>query len=232
MQLASCAREVSKGAVCSPAVSTATKRDRFNPPARRAAVYKGVCKRSREVVVLKSYTLGSICELYQHQIYREVRLHSSMQHENVVKLYAAFKEGDRVVMVQEYADGGDLFSLLQKYGGRLGEKVAVQMVLDPFLRVLQYLHTRGIVHRDIKPGEWPRTQTRGSLARVLCWFQLLLCFSRFLTASPPSRPTPAREHPVHQGQHVPQAGRLWPGHRPEGGAGRDARRHPGLHGAR
>jgi hypothetical protein len=40
-------------------------------------------------------------------------------------------------MVQEYADGGDLFTLLQKYGGRLGEKVAVQMVLDPFLRVLQ-----------------------------------------------------------------------------------------------
>ena len=58
-----------------------------------------------------------------------------------------------MVMVQEYADGGDLFTLLQKYGGRLGEKVAVQMVLDPVLRVLQYLHTRSIVHRDIKPGE-------------------------------------------------------------------------------
>jgi hypothetical protein len=40
-------------------------------------------------------------------------------------------------MVQEYADGGDLFNLLQKYGGCLSERVAVQMVLDPFLRVLQ-----------------------------------------------------------------------------------------------
>jgi serine/threonine protein kinase len=159
-------------------------------------VYKGVCKRSREVVVLKSYTLSAICELYQHQIYREVRLHASLQHENIVKLYAAFKvgraaggpggwvpfapalgapappvackvprpaaagragrslahlgrrssagpgprfpqEGDRVVMVEEYADGGDLFSLLQKHGGRLAEKVAVQTVLDPFLRVMQ-----------------------------------------------------------------------------------------------
>lgn len=47
------------------------------------------------------------------------------------------QEGDRVVMVQEYADGGDLFNLLQKYGGCLSERVAVQMVLDPFLRVLQ-----------------------------------------------------------------------------------------------
>jgi len=134
----------------------------FSP---HCTVYKGVCKRSREVVVLKSYTLSSICELYQHQIFREVRLHSSLQHENVVKLYAAFKEGDRVVMVQEYADGGDLFSLLQKYGGRLGEKVAVQMVLDPFLRVLQYLHTRSIVHRDIKPGEGCSC----CLALCVCW---------------------------------------------------------------
>jgi serine/threonine protein kinase len=54
-------------------------------------------------------------------------------------------------MVQEYADGGDLFGLLQRHGGRLSERVAVQMVLDPFIRVLHYLHTRSIVHRDIKP---------------------------------------------------------------------------------
>lgn len=40
-------------------------------------------------------------------------------------------------MVQEYADAGDLFALLRKYGGRLSERIAVQMVLDPFLRVLQ-----------------------------------------------------------------------------------------------
>ena len=130
--------------------------------------------------MLKSYHLSSICELYQHQIFREVRLHAGLQHENVVKLYAAFKvrrrprvplavsatgppggaaliaanasrfpcapprpppaclqEGDRVIMVLEYINGGDLFGLLQKHGGRLGEKAAVQLVLDPFLRVMQ-----------------------------------------------------------------------------------------------
>lgn len=51
---------------------------------------------------------------------------------------------------QEYADGADLFTVLQRYGGRLSERVAVQMVLDPFIRVLDYLHSRGIIHRDIK----------------------------------------------------------------------------------
>ncbi|GBF96843.1 aurora protein [Raphidocelis subcapitata] len=112
---------------------------------------RAVCRRTREVVVLKCYQLSAICELYQHQIFREVGLHASLSHENVVTLYAAFQEGDFVVMVQEFADGGDLFALLQKHGGRLGERVAVSLVLEPFLRVLQYLHTRGIAHRDIKP---------------------------------------------------------------------------------
>ena len=55
------------------------------------AVYKAICKRSREVVVLKCYLMSSICELYQHQIYREVRLHSSCNHENIINLFAAFQ---------------------------------------------------------------------------------------------------------------------------------------------
>ncbi len=39
---------------------------------------------------------------------------------------------------------------MQKYGGRLTERLAIQLVLDPFLRVLHYLHSNGIIHRDIK----------------------------------------------------------------------------------
>jgi hypothetical protein len=61
-----------------------------------------------------------------------------------------------VVMVEEYADGGDLFSLLQKYGGRLSERAAVQTVLDPFLRVLHVRGPLGVPSACVGGRELPR----------------------------------------------------------------------------
>jgi aurora kinase len=57
------------------------------------------------------------------------------------------QEGDDVVMVLEYAAGGDLYGLLRRSGGRLGEQQAVGLVLQPFLSALAYMHSKGIVHR-------------------------------------------------------------------------------------
>lgn len=57
------------------------------------------------------------------------------------------QEHNRVVLVQEFATGGDLLRVVYKCGGRLCERQAVNLVLQPFLTALHYLHTQGIVHR-------------------------------------------------------------------------------------
>jgi aurora kinase len=87
------------------------------------------------------------------QVEREVRLHGGLLHENIITLHAAFVEGCYTVLVQEYAGGGDLWAFLQANSGHLGERTCVALVLQPFLLALHYLHSRGISHRDIKPGE-------------------------------------------------------------------------------
>ncbi|PNH09977.1 Serine/threonine-protein kinase Aurora-3, partial [Tetrabaena socialis] len=111
-----------------------------------STVYQAMCKKSLEMVALKVYHMSNLCELNHYQVFREVRVHSSLQHQHVIHLFAAFQEGTDVVLVQEYAEGGDLYRLLHKNGGRLSERQAVEMVLHPFLLALHYLHMRGIMH--------------------------------------------------------------------------------------
>lgn len=42
------------------------------------------------------YNMANVCELNRYQIYREIRLHGKLQHENAITLYGAFNQGDHV----------------------------------------------------------------------------------------------------------------------------------------
>ncbi len=44
--------------------------------------------------------------------------------------------------MQEFAAGGDLLRYITKQGGKLSERQAVHMVLQPFLQALLFLHTQ------------------------------------------------------------------------------------------
>jgi aurora kinase len=130
-----------------------------------------MCKLSGETVCLKAYNMGSLNELNRYQIYREIRLHSFVNHTNVINLYGAFHEQGKVVMVQEMADSGDLFQLFNRTGGKMQEKQAVELVIYPMLIVLNYLHQNGICHRDIKPENILLSK---SMAIKLCDFGLAI----------------------------------------------------------
>ncbi|KAF6261793.1 kinase-like domain-containing protein [Scenedesmus sp. NREL 46B-D3] len=114
-------------------------------------VYKGKDVQSGEQLAVKVYNLNALGELNKVQLIREIRLHGGFAHRNIIELYSAYQENYRVVLAQKYAEGGDLLRALHKAGGRLTEKSAVQMVIQPLLNCLVYLHSKGITHRDIKP---------------------------------------------------------------------------------
>lgn len=115
-------------------------------------VLKALCLKNREEVVLKCYQFSELDELTKYQVQREASLHAGVLHPNIIGLNVVFQDKDFLVMVLEYAANGDVNKLATKEGGKLDESTTAEKIVVPLLQVLQYLHNRGIVHRDIKPG--------------------------------------------------------------------------------
>ena len=70
--------------------------------------------------------------------------------EQIPKLYAYFVENEKFYLVQELIEGVTLSQKLQREG--FVSESLVQNILVDILPVLDYIHSKGIIHRDIKPG--------------------------------------------------------------------------------
>jgi beta-lactam-binding protein with PASTA domain len=81
---------------------------------------------------------------------REARAAARLNHPNVVSVYDWEERDDEAFLVMEYVDGPSLRQVVRERGplavreaARIGEQVAT---------ALAHAHSKGIVHRDVKPG--------------------------------------------------------------------------------
>ncbi|MCA9260772.1 MAG: serine/threonine protein kinase [Planctomycetales bacterium] len=81
---------------------------------------------------------------------REIRAQAQLDHPNLVRLSFADREGDTYYLVTEYVPGADLRRLVRFHGPLSGQQAA--LVVSQAAEALAYAHTRGLVHRDVKPG--------------------------------------------------------------------------------
>jgi len=81
-------------------------------------------------------------------IREEVLLISKLQHPHVVRMYGAIQEGSHINVFVEWMPGGSISSLLDKHGA-FTEAVSLRY-LHQMLLGLDYLHSNGILHRDLK----------------------------------------------------------------------------------
>ena len=81
---------------------------------------------------------------------REVRLQAQLDHENLVRAHDAGHDGNVHFLVTEFVPGTDLRKLIRT-GGRLSLQQAAS-IISQSAKGLEYAHNRGLVHRDIKPG--------------------------------------------------------------------------------
>ena len=116
-----------------------------------ANVYKGRDVRTNNAIavkVLKEEFLGN--EELVRRFKNESKAISILDHPNIVKVYDVSVTDQLQYIVMEYIDGITLKEYLKQRGGALTWKEVVHFATQ-VLGALDHAHSKGIVHRDVKP---------------------------------------------------------------------------------
>lgn len=82
---------------------------------------------------------------------REIRTQAQLDHPNLVRAHDAGHDGNVYYLVTEFVPGMDLRRLIRTQGAALSVQQAANIIMQS-AQGLDYAHQRGLLHRDVKPG--------------------------------------------------------------------------------
>jgi serine/threonine-protein kinase len=89
-------------------------------------------------------------DIFRTRFLEESRIAASMNHPNVIPIHDTGASDGLLYIVMRYVSGTDLRQMIKKHG-RLQTETAV-FLLSQAARALDAAHAKGLVHRDVKPG--------------------------------------------------------------------------------
>lgn len=115
-----------------------------------ANVYKAKCHRLNRMVavkILKSDMAEN--EEIRRRFRDESRAVAQLSHANIVSVYDVPSSGDTEYIVMELIDGITLKQYMERRG-QMDWRESLHFIIQ-IMRALEHAHSRGIIHRDIKP---------------------------------------------------------------------------------
>jgi len=115
----------------------------------------GAVYRARQIAIDRAVAIKiiipseSIPKTLEERFFREARIMSGLSHANIVQLYD-FGENDYLLyLVMELVEGELVLSLIQR--GRLSAPLVREIAYQVASGLIE-AHSKGVVHRDLKPG--------------------------------------------------------------------------------
>jgi microtubule-associated serine/threonine kinase len=119
-------------------------------------VWRARRKNTNERYAIKVIEKQSVEDI--DSVIAEREILAEMNHPFVVQMYWAFQDEKRVYFVLEYANGGDLHSVIQNFYPDGMDEDRVRFYIVEILLAVEYLHSKDIVVRDLKPSNCLTTE--------------------------------------------------------------------------
>jgi calcium-dependent protein kinase len=97
---------------------------------------------------VKAFKLSNVVNEKRQQLEAEVEIFLTLDHPHVTRLFDVYEAADHLFLVMECMEGGELFDRIHECK-RFAERDAADAVWQMLL-ALNYIHSHGIVHRDLK----------------------------------------------------------------------------------
>ena len=126
-------------------------------------VYKARDRRLQRLVALKMVLAGAhVGQVGLARFRAEAEAVAKLLHSNIVQIYETGECEGRPYFSLEYVDGG---SLAQRIAESPPNPRAAAKLVETLARTMDVAHQRGIVHRDLKAGEYSPGEDRQPVDR-------------------------------------------------------------------
>ena len=117
-----------------------------------AAILVELRANPKQRFVIKEIVIGHLKDVEQNAAKKEAEVLHQMQHSNITMYVESFVESSKLFIVMEYADGGDLSTVLakRKKAETLWPENELMRIFVQICLALKHVHEQNILHRDLK----------------------------------------------------------------------------------